>query len=168
MSGHAPLTDPAPGDLFDRALGLLGAIPLALIVVLTFVDVFARYLFSAPVRGSVEIIESAMALMVFTALPLVTRVRGHVSVSLIDGVVHGAARRIKNVLCDAIGTLALGLLTWRLWVEADEQRRAGAATVVLGWPQAPLYFALAVLSAITTAVMLWLVWRSLRGTGSRP
>ncbi len=36
-----------PWAWFERALGVLMAIPVALIVVLTFVDVFGRYVFSA-------------------------------------------------------------------------------------------------------------------------
>lgn len=146
-------------------LGLLTALPLALIVGLTFADVFRRYVFAAPIRGSVEIIEYAMAMVIFTALPLVARRRGHVSVSLIDGVVSGAARRVKRVLCDAISSFALGLLGWRLWVQASEDLRAGAATVVLGWPHAPLYFAMAALVALAALAMLGLTWRSLRAPG---
>ena len=131
-------------------------------------DVFGRYVFSAPIRGSVEIIEYAMAMVIFTALPLVTRHRGHVSVSLIDGVVSGAVRRVKTVLCDAISTLALGLLSWRLWVQAGEDLRSGAATVVLGWPHAPLYFAMTALVALAALAMLGLTWRSLRGLEGAP
>lgn len=72
-------------DLLFRVLGWLSALPVALIVVLTFADVLGRYVFSSPVRGSLEMIEFAMALVIFTALPLVTRQREHVTVSLIDG-----------------------------------------------------------------------------------
>ena len=118
--------NPAPNGLaLDRLLGGLSALPVALIVVLTFADVLGRYLFSSPLRGSVELIENAMALVIFTALPLVTRSRGHVSVSLIDGLVRGSAQRVKVVLCDALSALALGLMTWRLWVQGTEDLEAG-------------------------------------------
>lgn len=158
----------AAPDTFDRVLGLLSAVPLVLIVGLTFADVFARYVFAAPIRGSVEIIEYAMALVIFTALPLVTRSRGHVTVSLVDGVVRGGVRRVKNVLCDTISTLALAVLTWRLGVQAGADHQSGATTVVLGWPHAPLYFAMTALTAVATGAMLWLTWRSLRGLEDRP
>ncbi len=152
-----------PRSALDQVLGLLCALSLALIVCLTFADVFARYLFSAPIRGSVEIIEYAMAMVIFTALPLVTRARGHVSVGLLDNVVKGLMRRARNVICDALSLFALGLLTWRLWVQAVEDLHAGSASVVLGWPHAPLYFAMAAFGAVATLAMLWLTWASLRG-----
>jgi len=162
------MTQPAgsaanPPDAFDRALGALSAIPVALIVAVTFVDVFARYVFSAPVRGSVEIVEYAMALVIFTALPLVTRHRGHVTVSLVDGLMRGTANRLKIFLCDLLSTAVLGVQAWRLWIQAADDLAHGSRSVVLGWPHAPLYYAMAVLAAVSTFCMLWLSWRSLRG-----
>jgi TRAP-type transport system small permease protein len=149
-----------PAGLFDQALGLLCAVPLALIVTLTFADVFARYVFSAPIRGSVEIIEYAMAMTIFTAMPLITKHRGHVSVSLIDGLVHGGVRRAKAVVCDLISACALGLTTWRLWEQAVEAMNGRSATLVLGWLHAPLYFAMAAFCAASTVFMLGLGWHS--------
>lgn len=163
MSESTPAPGAAP-DAFDRVLGVLCALPVALIVGLTFAEVFARYLFSAPIRGSTEIIEYAMALVIFAALPLITKHRGHVSVSLIDGVVRGGMRRVKNVLCDAVSCFALGLLAWRLWLQAVSDQRAKVHTVVLEWPHAPLYYAMAAFAAVSALAMLWLTWRSLRGT----
>lgn len=165
MTQPAGSTNRRP-DAFDRVLGALSVIPGALIVTVIFVDVFARYLFAAPIRGSVEMVEYAMALLIFTALPLVTRNRGHVSVSLIDGLVGGAAKRLKNLLCDLVSAAVLGVLTWRLWVQACDAAVDGTRSVVLGWPHAPLYYAMAVFAAASTFGMLSLCWRSLRSGAS--
>jgi TRAP-type C4-dicarboxylate transport system permease small subunit len=154
--------------LLDRALGLLCALPVALIVALTFADVFARYLFAAPIRGSLEVIEFAMAMVIFTALPLVTRHRGHVTVSLIDGLVRGRLRRLKAGLCDAVSTVALALVAWRLWVQAGDDVDAGTRTKMLALPHAPLVYAMAVLAALSALLMAALTWHSLRGTEARP
>ena len=161
------MTQPAgatscPPNSFDRIIGAMSAVPVALIVAVIFADVFARYAFSTPIRGSVEIVEYAMALAIFTALPLVTRNRGHVSVCLVDGLLGAAANRLKTLVSDVISTAVLGVMTWRLWLQADDDFAHGTRTVVLGWPHAPLYYAMAVLAAVTTFCMLWLTWRSLR------
>jgi TRAP-type transport system small permease protein len=154
---------PAPDDRADRVLGRLSAIPLALIVLLTFADVFARYLFARPIRGSVEIIQYAMALVIFTALPLVTRHRGHVTVSLIDKLVTGRTAWVKQVVCDALSTMALALITWRLAAQAASDTAGSTQTVVLGLPQAPLAYTLCLFAAIATLVMAGLLLRTLRG-----
>jgi TRAP-type C4-dicarboxylate transport system permease small subunit len=156
---------PTPGrrDAADQILSLLSAQPLGLIVVLTFADVFARYLFSSPIRGSVEIIQFAMALVIFTALPLVTRKREHVTVSLVDGVLRGGAKRVQQVLVDAISVFALGVLTWRLWLQGGDDLAADTRTIVLGMPQAPLTYAMCAFAALATAYMLMLLARQIRG-----
>ncbi|MDI9330345.1 MAG: TRAP transporter small permease [Alphaproteobacteria bacterium] len=152
-------------DSLDRALGILSSIPLGLIVVLTFIDVFARYLISAPIKGSLEIIQYAMALSIFAALPLVTRHRGHVTVSLIDGMLGVGALRFKTIVCDLISLLALGLMSWRLWVYASESTEQKQQTIVLALPQGPLVYALSVFAALTSVLVLIDLWRQFGRSG---
>lgn len=149
-----------------RLLGWLSALPVALILILTFADVLGRYMFSSPIRGSVELIEFAMALVIFTALPMVTRQREHVTVSLIDGFFKGTSQRIKTVLCDAVSVLALSLLTWRLALQGLEDLQSETATVVLGMPHAPLSFVLTALAGVSTFVMLGLIWNTITQPGA--
>ena len=149
-------------DRLDRALGLLSAIPLALIVVITFADVFARYLFASPIRGSVEMVEFAMALVIFTAMPLVTRHRGHVTVSLIDNLLRGRAIAVRRLVCDALSALALGLMAWRLALHGADDFEAGTRTIVLEWLQAPLTWAMAVLAGVSALLLVAQIAATLR------
>lgn len=165
MSTEPQDATPGTAGLF-RLLGWISALPVAVIVILTFADVLGRYLFSSPVRGSVELIEFAMALVIFTALPLVTHNREHVSVSLVDGLFKGAGLRIKTVFCDAVSALALGLLTWRLALQGLEDLQSQTATIVLGLPNAPLSFALTALAGVSTLTVLMLIWNALTQPGA--
>ena len=149
----------------ERILGWLSALPVALIVALTFADVLGRYIFSVPVRGSVEMIEYAMALLIFSALPLVTRQRGHVTVSLIDNLFKGRARLVQLVLCDIISAGALALLTWRLFLQGQEDLDAGTTTIVLGLPHAPLSFALSLFAGISTLLILRIIGQTGQNKG---
>ncbi len=152
-------------DALDRALTVLSTVPVALILVLTFADVLGRYVLSSPVRGSLEIIEFAMALVIFTALPLVTRRRGHVTVSLVDNLVKGTGRKFQLVLCDATSALALGVLTWRLYLHGWTVLESGSATVVLHLPLAPLSFALTVFAGLSTLLVLAMIWHTVASQG---
>lgn len=149
-----------PYGVLERLLAALSALPVAIVVIVTVMDVFARYLFSAPLRGSMEIIEFAMALIIFTALPLITRKRQHVSVSIVDGLFKGHAARCKLVLCDLLSVGALALLSWRLWVQGIDDMEAGAATEVLALPNAPLDFSLAALAGVSAIVAFRLMWHN--------
>ena len=71
-------------------------------------------------------------------------------------------------LLSGVATLALAVLTWRLQVQASDDLQSGAASVVLGLPQAPLGFALAALAATSTILMGLLTWQSLTGRGAKP
>lgn len=133
-------------DRIDTVLGILCAVPCLVMVVLTFADVFARYLFSAPVRGSLEVIEFCMALTIFTALPLVTRHKGHVTVGLFaDG--PATLQRWRHMFCDTLSLVALAILTWRLWSYAADSAATGNRTMVLRLPEAALVQAMSLLCA---------------------
>lgn len=158
---------PAANAPLERVLGFATAVPLFGIVALTFADVFARYLFASPIRGALEIIQFAMALTIFAALPLITRRREHVTVSLIDGLVRGAtANRIKQLLCDAVSLVALGLIAWRLWIQAGESAASETATIVLKLPMAPLTYVMSGFAAVSAMLVALQCWQGLvkRGT----
>jgi len=159
-------TAPSTANTLDRWLGLMSSLPLALIVVLTFLDVFARYLISSPIRGSLEIIQYAMALSIFAALPLVTRHRGHVTVSLIDSALSASVMRWKTVVCDLISLLALVLISWRLWVYAGESVEQNTQTIVLALPQGPLVYVLALFAVLTSLLVALELARQLGAQGA--
>jgi TRAP-type C4-dicarboxylate transport system permease small subunit len=160
-------TTPGAANALDRWLGLMSSLPLALIVVLTFLDVFARYLIAAPIRGSLEIIQYAMALSIFAALPLVTRHRGHVTVSLIDGLLSHSAMRWKTMVCDLVSLLALVTISWRLWIYAGESVEQKTQTIVLALPQGPLVYALALFAALTSVLVIVDLVRQIGALGAR-
>jgi TRAP-type C4-dicarboxylate transport system permease small subunit len=140
-------------DWLDKFLGLLCAVPLALIVALTFGDVFARYVFATPLQGATEIIKFAMALTVFTALPLVTRHGEHVTVDLMT---HALGKRMRIAMqlgAEMVSGIALTLIAWRLWVQADENAVSLSATIVLGWHLSPLGYAMSVFAALSVVMV---------------
>lgn len=150
---------------FELVLGLICCVLMLLIVGLTFVEVFMRYLFARPIRGAEEIIQFAMGTMIFAALPLVTARRGHVTVSLIEDTVKGGMKRAVDIIVDVSSLAAISLIAWRLFVDAAGRLETADATVVLNWPRAPLVYAMATLAAITALVQLGLLWQRISGAG---
>jgi TRAP-type C4-dicarboxylate transport system permease small subunit len=155
-------------QVINRLLEVVCALPLLLIVVVTFFDVFARYIFSSPIKGSVEIVEFCMAIVVFGALPLVTRKRLHVSVSLVEGFFSGLGRQIKIFICDQLSAAALAILTWRLYAVTMDELEYGSETLVLMMPFWPLYSAMTLLAGVTTLLVLVMGFAALIGYESQP
>jgi len=151
-----------PNHRFDVLLGWMSAAPLALILLLTFADVLMRYLFAMPVRGSSEMIQFAMALTIFAALPVVTRQREHIVVGIISDLVRGRVRMVKLLFCDGLSLLALGLMTWRLGIQAFEYIDSKSATIVLRLEMAPLAFVMCAFSLVTCVVVALQMVQTLR------
>lgn len=143
---------PDPSRL-DRILGFISAAPLALIVALTFTDVFARYLFAHPVPGASEIIQFAMAMAIFTALPLVTRAGGHITVDLFTYALNPRKQLFLQLPCELISGVALALISWRLWIQAAEYAQNDTLTIVLGLRMAPLAYAMAAFAALAVVAV---------------
>lgn len=138
----------------NRTLGLLAALLLFFMMCLTFVDVMMRYVFNSPIGASFEVTELALGLVVFAGLPLVTMKEEHVSIDLIDLILPekaiAAMRRIVFLLMAG----CLGVLTWRLWLQADRFLSYGDTTATAMIPIAPFYYAMSVLTGFTTALLL--------------
>jgi TRAP-type C4-dicarboxylate transport system permease small subunit len=156
----------SPKHRFDVLLGWMSAAPLALILLLTFVDVLMRYLFAMPVRGSSELIQFAMALTIFAALPVVTRQREHISVGILSDLMRGRLRTAKFLVCDGISLIALGLMTWRLGIQAFEYIDSKDATIVLRLQLAPLAFVMCGFALVTCLVVALQMVQTLRSSDS--
>jgi TRAP-type C4-dicarboxylate transport system permease small subunit len=94
--------------------GLL-AIAVAALVVMTLwtvVDVTTRYAIASPLRGSIDLVESTLVLVVFLALPECFRREEQVTVDVIDYVAGKRTVEALKLLA-ALGALAfLALLTY--------------------------------------------------------
>lgn len=124
----------------DKALGLLAASVLMLLMIITFIDVLGRYLFSAPLPGAFELTEIMMAMLIFAGLPLVLRANQHVSVNLIVGILSPKILHLQRLITQAIMAVVLAVMAWRMWIKAAEMLEQGDETAYLLLPIAPVAF----------------------------
>jgi TRAP-type C4-dicarboxylate transport system permease small subunit len=169
-----PDETPGPSDAtgrlswLDRGLLIIVAIVMFAMMALTFVDVFARYLFASPVPGAFEIIQFLMALAIFCALPVVTRKNGHITVSIFDALMVGRIGWVRGLCVLLFDALVVALIAFQMWRQGDQLREGQHITGFLEVPIAPIAYAMSVLSWITLVVIAGMVWRHLRGTQSHP
>ena len=67
---------------------------LSFMVVITSIDVFARYVFNAPILGSNELVESSMVVFVYGAMAHATVARTHVCANVVDPLLSKRQREI--------------------------------------------------------------------------
>jgi len=143
---------------------ILGTIPatfagalLAVMTVVTVVDVFGRYVLNRPLPGAAELIEIMMALLVYIALPVVSQRNAHVSVGLISDALPPRATAVVDVLVRLVCAAILGVIAWRLWVYAGRLSRD--VTEYLRIPQSPIVYALSILMAVAALVEVYRAFR---------
>jgi TRAP-type C4-dicarboxylate transport system permease small subunit len=147
----------------SRTLGLVTALTLFAMMVLTFVDVWGRYLLRQPVFGGYEVTEFLMGVLIFSGLPILCAREGHVSIDVFDTLIPGKWRRWQLMAVNLVGATALGLLAWRMFIQAGELWRNNEVTMTLKIPHGPFCLLFAVLSAAACVACLAVFWAYLRG-----
>ena len=138
------------------ALAAVAAVAIALLCLVTCVDVVGRYVFNAPLRGGHEVLDMLVCLSIFPALPRLCRRRMHISVDLIDGVLTGRRRAALLRAVDVVCALALAALAWRMFVYGSKLIAYGDETLLMHIPLYPYAFmasAMAAVSALTCVVV---------------
>ena len=118
-------------------------------MLLTFVDVWARYGFNAPIPGGFEITEFLLVILIYGALPLVTARDEHVTVDVLDTFIPAIITRLQRHFINLLASAVLAFLTWRLWVKAGQSIEDNMITTDLEMPLAPLIYSMSLLAGFT-------------------
>ena len=82
-----------------------------------------------------------------------SELRGEVS-GISEAALKGVVLRIRNVAVMLLSSLCCGVLAWRLWIQGDSMRELAGGTPLLGVPLAPIFYAMAILSALCAVLTL--------------
>jgi TRAP-type C4-dicarboxylate transport system permease small subunit len=156
-----------PNGWFERILIIIVAVVIFLMMAITFVDVIGRYVFSLPIPGGFEIIEFLMPLSIFSGLPIITRRRTHIVVSIMDGLFAGHAGKVRQLLVDIGCFVVVAFIAWRLWSQGIGLAEAQKESGFLEWPIAPAAYAISVLSVLTCIVLIVMIIEDIRGFSRR-
>jgi TRAP-type C4-dicarboxylate transport system permease small subunit len=139
------------GRATDALLGGVAAIILFGMMALTFVDVFMRYVVGDSIRGSFEITELMMVILIFAGMPLVSRKDEHVTVDLVAHALPASVQRALQVFANLVCAVALLGMSWLMWRKAGEIVGYGDVTAALRvvlWPYVYFMCALAFVTAL--------------------
>jgi TRAP-type C4-dicarboxylate transport system permease small subunit len=152
----------------EHVLGAIAGVLLFSMMTLTFIDVVLRYLFNAPLQGSFEITELMLVVLIFAALPLVSRREEHVVMDFLDRYlglrIYRALRAFEHMVSSAV-MVGMGCL---LWQKATKLAAYGDTSAVLRIELAPFVYAIALLIFITALIHLGLVFSRRRDPRDDP
>ena len=141
-----------------RVEGLLGAAASTILfamMVLTFVDVVARYVFNRPVQGAFEVTELMLLVLIFAGLPLVSFADEHATMDFIDRLLRPRGRQAVRAGVDVLCAALLALLAWLVWLKADRIWAYRDATDVLRIVYGPFVYFMALAIALAGAIHLY-------------
>ncbi len=144
-----PVREPGPGAgvigrvvsavrMVNRWLHFAAGLMLLGVMLVTIVDVLGRTFFDSPFRGTIELTEMGMVLIVYLGLGYAEHRGDHISVDLVHSQVGPRMQRALAVFTGLFGAAVIGLLTWNLHRFADRLDVGGFTTAVLRIPQGPV------------------------------
>jgi TRAP-type transport system small permease protein len=139
----------------EAILGIASSSILLAMMLLTFVDVVARYLFSRPVRGAFEVTELMLLVLIFAGLPLVTYADEHALMDFIDRLLGLRAQRWLERAVHATCAAVMLLLAWVVWLKADRIWAYHDATDVLRIVYGPFVYFMAVTIGLAGVLHLY-------------
>ncbi len=148
------MTAPAHGwkPRADAILGVAASAILMVMMLLTFVDVVARYVWSRPVRGAFEATELLLLVLIFAGLPLVSFADEHALMDFIDRMLGARPQRLLERLVHVACAAMMFLLAWLMWRKADRIWAYGDATDVLRIAYGPFVYFVAVMIALAGVI----------------
>lgn len=134
---------------------LTASVALFALMVLTFSDVVMRSAFNMPIEAATELIRIAIAIIVFSALPIVSARSEHIAVDLLDPIfVRSPLMRFR----DALVALVCGLMLWlpaeRVVDLAERARSYGDRTEYLNIPTFYVGWFVALMTFVTAVVLI--------------
>jgi TRAP-type C4-dicarboxylate transport system permease small subunit len=142
----------------DAVLGIAASLLLLCLMVLTFADVVARYLFNRPIRGGFEITELLLLVLIFAGLPLVSHADEHVTMDFIDRLLPP---RALGAMVRVVHGIVAGLflfLSWQVLLKAQRISRYGDTTDVLLISIGPFVYFMAAMVLLTGLVHVFKVF----------
>ena len=123
---------------------VLGGVSLLLLVLVTGIGVFFRYVLNTPINGLRDISQLLLLFCVSGAIPYAARQGSHVAVDLLTVTRQPGIERSLNVAIGALGALLLTALLFALGRQGSCGFRCGQFTPDLAIPFWPMYLALGI------------------------
>jgi TRAP-type C4-dicarboxylate transport system permease small subunit len=153
----------APVPAWERRvevlLGIAASAILMGMMLLTFVDVVARYVFSRPLRGAFEVTELMLLVLIFAGLPLVSFTDEHAVMDFVDRVLSRRGLALMQRLVQAVSAAFMFLLGWLTWLKADRIWAYRDSTDVLRIVYGPFVYFMALTLFLAGVIHLYKVVR---------
>jgi TRAP-type C4-dicarboxylate transport system permease small subunit len=148
---------------FLRLLALAGGWVLMLLMIYTVVDVVLRYVFNQPFRGSLEITEFAMSVIVFLGIAYCGWLGGHVAVDILERPLEDPRLRFIPIVLTLVSAVLFVMIAWL--TASDAVNASHRISNMMRWPHWPFQAIVAFGAAMYAAVLIVQCVQMLRRKG---
>lgn len=124
----------------NRALHYVAGALIIAVMLFTGYNVLGRWLFGAPLRGTVELTQVAMIGIVYLGLAYAQHQDNHIAVELLYQRFGARGRLVLDVFSTALSIIVLALVAWRLYEYAAVLEAGGRTTASRGIPLYPFAY----------------------------
>lgn len=122
------------------------------LMILMALDSIMRYVFSAPIEGSEEVVELTLVVAVFTGMAYTQVKKGHIGVDIVYSFLKPGVRRVIDSISSLLIAILLFLVIWQSVLRAG--RVTEETTVAFFIPITPFYLVLAMACTVWLLVVL--------------
>ncbi len=156
-------------DLFGRInqpiinnLNTIAIFSLALMMIITVVDVFSRFLFNLPVTGSIEITGYLLLLTILLGIPYASLKNQHININTIVAKFSDRGKLIIDCVINFISLILFGVIFWRSIIYSISLRDMNTVTAVL---QLPTHYFAMIASLCSILIILVLISKLFKNLG---
>ena len=141
-------------------LELIGGVAIFLLMLLTVSDALLRSFANSPILGANDLTQVLLVVVVACSLPLCIVSGRAIAVEFVISLLPAALRKLLGRLSALGGSLILGYLAWRCFLNSREAAAFGETTMLLQIPFGPFYLILSVGLAFSAILFLIMALRT--------
>jgi len=145
----------------SRWLAILGAISIAVLMVLNFTDIIGTKFFLRSIPGALDISEELMVLLTLLPIAFVALERGHIRITLLEGRMTPTVRFVLRITQYGIAALITGFITWRVFANFQKTIHVMQLKKGIDLPVWPANLAVVISFGFLTLVWLLLLMKTI-------
>ncbi|HHW37717.1 MAG TPA: TRAP transporter small permease [Bacillales bacterium] len=120
---------------------------LIMMLIITF-DVLGRWLFHHPIKGTVDITEIALSMVVFFSIGYAHLKKVHITIDFVVDKFSNKVQLVFDSVINVVIATVMGVVTWSLWQNAQRLMNSNTVSSDLNIP----IHIISILAAIGTAI----------------
>jgi TRAP-type transport system small permease protein len=122
----------------NTVLATLAGLTMVALLGWTVVDILGRSMFSRPLRGTVELTELAVVVLVYLGLARTEDRDAHISADLLFVRLSPTGQLLSRIFAGVVASVVITAMTWRLYDYGNQLDAGGYTTGILRLPMYPV------------------------------